>query len=103
MQKKCIHLGNTFSSTSKKYAVVTNSIIDLNSKTNNLLLGFFFSESTTLPRLFSLFCRLCRYSVYNSDTTRGEKSDILCTSIIYLYDDWYGNLSNIYVKIGKNH
>ena len=26
-------------------------------------------------------------------------SDILCTSIIFYYNDWYGNLSNIYMKI----
>ena len=52
--EKCIHLGTTLSSTSKKQTMITSSITDLNTKTINLLSGFSFSESTTLlSRLFS--------------------------------------------------
>ena len=39
--EKCIHLGNTFSSTSREHAMITSSISDLNIKTNNLLSVFF--------------------------------------------------------------
>ena len=52
--------------------MITSSITDLNIKTNNLLSEFFFSESTTLSRLFSSYCMnvywrsLWRYNNYNN-------------------------------------
>ena len=38
--KKCIHLDNILSSTSRGYTMITSSITDLNIKTNNLLSEF---------------------------------------------------------------
>ena len=46
-----------------------------------------------------LFSRICRYSVYNSDTTMGENIRYFMYKYNISYNDWYGNLSNIYVKI----
>ena len=46
-----------------------------------------------------LFSRICRYSVYNSDTTKGENIRYFMYKYNISYNDWYGNLSNIYVKI----
>ena len=46
--------------------MITSSITDLNIKTNNLLSGFSFCESTTLSRLFSSYCM----NVYSSSLWR---------------------------------
>ena len=46
-----------------------------------------------------LFSRICRYSVYNSDTAMGENIRYFMYKYNISYNDWYGNLSNIYVKI----
>ena len=46
-----------------------------------------------------LFSRICRYSVYNSDTTMGENIRYFMYKHNILYNDWYGNLNNIYVNI----
>ena len=46
-----------------------------------------------------LFSRICRYSVYNSDTTMGENIRYFMYKYNISYNIWYGNLSNIYVKI----
>ena len=46
-----------------------------------------------------LFSRICRYPVYNSDTTMGENIRYFMYKYNISYNDWYGNLSNIYVKI----
>ena len=54
--KKCIHLGNTLRTSSTEHALIDSTITDLNIKTNNLLFEFSFSESTTLSRLFQLYC-----------------------------------------------
>ena len=43
--------------------------------------------------------RICRYSVDNSDTTIGENFRYFMYKYNLLYNDWYGNLSNLYVKI----
>ena len=64
--EKCVHLGNILSSTSRKHAMITSSITDLNIKTNKFLSEFYFSESTTLSRLFSSFCM----NVYGSSLWR---------------------------------
>ena len=48
--EKCIHLGNTLSTSSTEHALIDSAITDLNIKTNNLLFEFSFSESTTLSR-----------------------------------------------------
>ena len=80
--EKCIHLGTTLSSTSKKQTMITSSITDLNIKTINLLSGFSFSESTTFSRLFSSNCinvygsSLWRYNItiiLNVFVSHGEK------------------------------
>ena len=54
--EKCIHLGNTLSTSSTEHALVDSAITDLNIKTNNLLFEFSLSESTTLSRLFQPYC-----------------------------------------------
>ena len=64
--EKCIHLGNTLSSTSREHAMITSLITDLNIKTNNLLSEFSFGESTTLSRFFSSYCM----NVYGSSLWR---------------------------------
>ena len=46
-----------------------------------------------------LFSRICRYSVYNSDTAMGENIRYFMYKYNISYNDWYGNFSNIYVKI----
>ena len=46
-----------------------------------------------------LFSRICRCSVYNSDTAMGENIRYFMYKYNISYNDWYGNLSNIYVKI----
>ena len=46
-----------------------------------------------------LFSRICGYSVYNSDTTMGENIRYFMYKYNFLYNDWYGNLSNIYKKM----
>ena len=46
-----------------------------------------------------LFSRICRYSVYNNDTTMGENIRYFMYKYNISYNIWYGNLSNIYVKI----
>ena len=50
--EKCIHLGNTLSTSSTEHALIDSAITDLNIKTNNLLFEFSFSESTTLSRYY---------------------------------------------------
>ena len=50
--EKCIHLGNTLSTSSTEHAWIDSAITDINIKTNNLFSEFSFSESTTLSRLF---------------------------------------------------
>ena len=54
--EKCIHLGNTLSTSSTEHALIDRAITDLNVKTNNLLSELSFSESTTLSRLFQSYC-----------------------------------------------
>ena len=50
--EKCIHFGNTLSTSSTEHALIDSAITDLNIKTNNLLSEFSFSKSTILSRLF---------------------------------------------------
>ena len=54
--EKCIHLGNTLSTSSTEHALIDSAITDLNIKTNNLLSEFSFCESTPLSRLFQSYC-----------------------------------------------
>ena len=54
--EKCLHLGNTLSNSSTEHALIDSAITDINIKTNNLLSECFFSESTTLSRLFQSYC-----------------------------------------------
>ena len=53
--EKCVHLGNTLSTSSTEHALIDSAITDINIKTNNLLSEFSFSESTTLSRLFQSY------------------------------------------------
>ena len=45
---KCLHLGNSISTTDIKRSITNNAIADLNIKSNNLLADFSFSSSSTL-------------------------------------------------------
>ena len=54
--------------------------------------GIFISDNV-------LFSKICRYSVYNSNTTIGENIRYFMYKYIILHNDCYGNLNNIYVKI----
>ena len=55
-----------------------------------------------LRNLFSsdnvLFSRICRFSVYNSDTTLNENIRYFMYKYNISYNHWYSYLSNIYVK-----
>ena len=53
--EKCIHLGNTLSTSSTEHALIDSAINDINIKTKNFLSEFSFSESTTLSRLFQSY------------------------------------------------
>ena len=54
--EKRTHLSNTLSTSSTEHALIDSTITGINSKTNNLLSEFSFSESTTLSRLSLSFC-----------------------------------------------
>ena len=173
--EKCIHLGNTLSTSSTEHALIDSAITDLNIKTNNLLSEFSFSESTTLSRLFQSYCmnvygsslwkfnyhnnierfcvswrkvirriwkipyrthnalvhlinkcnsivnilekrcikflwnllnsenvffsRICKYSMFNTDSTIGENLKYFIYLYDLLYDDWFRDLNRIYVKV----
>ena len=49
---KCLHLGNSISTTDTKRSMINNAIADLNIKSNNLLADCSFSSSSTLSVLF---------------------------------------------------
>ena len=70
--EKCIHLGNTLSTSSTEHALIDSAITDLNIKTNNLLSEFSFSESTTLSRLFQSYCM----NVYGSSLLGYEPASL---------------------------
>ena len=53
---KCLHLGNSISTTDTKRSMINNAIADLNIKSNNLLADFSFSSSSTLSVLFKSYC-----------------------------------------------
>ena len=59
--EKCIHFGNTLSTSSTEHALIDSAITDLNIKTYNLLSEFFFSKSTILSRLFQSYCMNAHY------------------------------------------
>ena len=46
-----------------------------------------------------LFSRICKYSVYNSDTTMGENMRYFMYKYNFMYDNWFSDLNNIYIKI----
>ena len=46
-----------------------------------------------------LFSRICKYSVYNSDTTMDENMRYFMYKYNLMYDDWFSDLNNIYIKI----
>ena len=46
-----------------------------------------------------LFSRICKYSVYNSDTTMGENMRYFMYKYNLMYDDWFSDLNNVYIKI----
>ena len=45
---KCLHLGNSISTTDTKRSMINNAIADLNIEINNLLAEFSFNHSSTL-------------------------------------------------------
>ena len=49
-----------------------------------------------------LFRRICRYSLHNSNTTMGENIRYFTYKCNILYDDWFNNLNNIYIKINAH-
>ena len=53
---KCLHLGNSISTTGTQRSLINNAIADLNIKSNNLLAEFLFSNSSTLSVLFQTYC-----------------------------------------------
>ena len=53
---KCLHLGNSISTTDTKRSMINNAIADLNIKSNNLLADISFSSSSTLSVLFKSYC-----------------------------------------------
>ena len=53
---KCLHLGNSISTTCTQRSMINNAIADLNIKSNNLLAEFLFSNSCTLSVLFKSYC-----------------------------------------------
>ena len=57
-------------------------------------------QANSLSLLKLLYFRI--NIVYNSDTTMGETIRYFMYKYNISYNDWYGNLSNIYVKIDTN-
>ena len=53
---KCLHLGNSISTTCTQRSMINNAIADLIIKSNNLLAEFSFSNSSTLSVLFKFYC-----------------------------------------------
>ena len=52
---KCLHLGNSISTTCTQRSLINNAIADLNIKSNNLLAEFSFSNSSTLSVLIKSY------------------------------------------------
>ena len=46
-----------------------------------------------------LFSRICKYSMYNTDSTIGENLRYFIYKYDLLYDDWFRDLNRIYVKV----
>ena len=46
-----------------------------------------------------LFSRICKYFVYNSDTTMGENMRYFMYKYNLMYDDWFSDLNDVYIKI----
>ena len=46
-----------------------------------------------------MFNRICKYSFYNSNTTIGENMRYFMYKYNLMYDDWFHDLNNIYIKI----
>ena len=46
-----------------------------------------------------VFSRICKYSFYNSNTTIGENMRYFMYKYNLMYDDWFHDLNNIYIKI----
>ena len=53
---KCLHLGNSISTTATQRSMINNAIADLNIKSNNLLAEFSCNHSSTLSVLFKSYC-----------------------------------------------
>ena len=78
---KCLHLGNSISTTCTQRFMINNAIADLNIKSNNLLEELSFSNSSTLSVLFK------SYSMHNSDTTIDEHVTYFMYKYKIVYDD----------------
>ena len=93
--KKCLHLGNILSSTSKEHILITSLITDLNIKTNNFLSEFSFSESTTLSRLFSSYY----INVYGSSLWRYSNF----RKIERFFMSWQKAIRKLWIIPFRNH
>ena len=65
---KCLHLGNSISTTGIQRSLINNAIADLIIKSNNLLAEFLFSNSSTLSVLFKSYSdsTLWRYNNHSN-------------------------------------
>ena len=76
---KCLHLGNSISTTGTQRSLINNAIADLNIKSNNLLAEFSFSNSSNLSVLFKSYCM----NIYGSTLWRYNNDsniDTFCVS-----------------------
>ena len=76
---KCLHLGNSISTTYTQRSMINNAIADLNIKSNNLLADFLFSNSLTLSGIFKSYCM----NIYGSTLWRNNNHsniDNVCIS-----------------------
>ena len=76
---KCLHLGNSISTTDTKRSMINNAIADLNIQSNNVLTDFSFSNYITLSVVFKSYCM----NIYGSTFWRynnHSNSDNVCVS-----------------------
>ena len=70
---KCLHLGNSISTTCTQGSMINNAIADLNIKSNNLLEELSFSNSSTLSVLCKSYCM----NIYGSTLWRYNNHSII--------------------------
>ena len=70
---KCLHLGNSISTTGTQRSLISNAIADLNIKSNILLVEFSFSHPSPLFMLFKSYCM----NIYDSALWRYYNHSII--------------------------